>query len=219
MNTAAAPALPLQASLQALLALVDADRERQCSKVLDEARTGAATLRAQARAQARTLLRLSFDEQRRTLQARVAAAQARLATQQRLHEQQRSASLLALAWQQLPAALQARWAQPAARAAWVAHVLATAHARLPATGWRIVHTPDWPAAELAAAHDTLAQRGHADATFYADATLPAGLKVSAGGNLIDGSLQGLLADRAEIDAALLRRLETAGTAEAAEATP
>ena len=230
MNTAAAPSLspslspslppslplPLQASLQALLALVDADRERQCSKILDDARSGAVTLRGQARAQALVLVRLTFDEQRRTLQARVAAAQARLATQQRLHEQQRSSTLLALAWQQLPAALQARWAQPAARAAWVAHVLATAHARLPAAGWRIVHTPDWPADGLATAADTLARGGHGDATFDADATLSAGLKVRAAGNLIDGSLHGLLADRAEIDAALLRRLETA---EAEVATP
>lgn len=211
MNTAAAPTLPLQASLQALLALVDADRERQCGKILDDAQAGATALRAQARAQARALLRQTFDDQRHALQAHVAAAQARLATQQRLHAQQRSSALLALAWQQLPAALQARWAQPAARAAWVAHVLATAHARLPADGWRIVHAGDWPPAERAASAEALARGGHGDVRFEVDAGLPAGLKVFAGGNLIDGSLLGLLADRLEIDAALLRRLETAET--------
>lgn len=198
---------PLETSLHALLALVDGERERQCSKIVDEAQAGAATLREQARSQARVLLRLTFDEQRRRLQAHVAAAQARLATQQRLHAQQRSSALLVLAWQQLPAALQARWAQPDARAAWVARVLAAAQARLPAAGWRVRHAGDWPAAERDAAAAELARHGHGDVVFEADAQLGAGLKVMASGNVIDGSLHGLLADHAEVDAALLRRLE------------
>ncbi len=201
------PLPPLQASLQALLDLVDGDRERQCAQILGEARTRAAAVRSQAQAEARTRLRQTFDEQRRALQAQVAAAQARLATQQRLHAQQRSSLLLGLARQQLPAALQARWTQPAARAAWVTRVLDVAHARLPAAGWRVVHAGDWPADEAAAAAKALAQRGHGDAVFEPDAGTAAGLRVVAGGNAVDGSLQGLLAETDEIDAALLRRLE------------
>ena len=202
-----AHAMPLQASLQSLLDLVDGDRERQCAQILGEARAHAAALRSQAHADARTRMRQTFDEQRRTLQAQVAAAQARLATQQRLHAQQRTSQLLGLARQQLPAALQGRWAQPALRAAWVARVLDVAHARLPATGWRIVHAGDWPADEAAAAAAVLAQRGHGEARFESDAGIAAGLKVLAGGNVVDGSLAGLLAETDEIDAALLRHLE------------
>lgn len=202
-----APLPALQASLQALLALVDDDCERQCTQVLDEARARAAALRSQAQAEARTRVRQVFAEQRQALQAQVVAAQARLATQQRLHAQQRTSMLLGLARQQLPAALQARWAQAETRAAWVAHVLNMAHARLPAAGWRVVHAADWPGGEAAAAAAELAQRGHSDAVFEADAGMAAGLKVSAGGNVVDGSLAGLLAETDEIDAALLRHLE------------
>ncbi|MDO9073044.1 MAG: hypothetical protein Q7U73_07245 [Rubrivivax sp.] len=198
---------PVQASLQALLELVDTDRERQCAQVLGEAQARAAALRSQAHAEARKRMRQTFVEQRRALQAQVAAAQARLATQQRLQAQQRTSLLLGLARQQLPAALQARWSQPAARAAWVARVLDVAHARLPAAGWRIVHACDWPAEELATAAAGLAQRGHADPAFEADAAIAAGLKVVASGNVVDGSLAGLLAEADEIDAALLRLLE------------
>jgi hypothetical protein len=203
-----APLPPLQAALQALLDLVDGDRERQCAQTVGDAHARAAALRSQAQAEARTRMRQTFAEQRRTLQAQVAAAQARLATQQRLHAQQRSSLQLRLALQQLPAALEARWAQPAARAAWVAQVLDVAHARLPATGWRVVHAAGWPVSERAEAAAGLAQQGHAEAVFEADADLAAGLKVAAGGNVVDGSLQGLLAETDEIDAALLRRLET-----------
>ena len=201
------PLPPLQASLQALLDLVDGDRERQCAQIVGEARARAAALRNQAQAEARTRMRQTFVEQRRTLQAQVAAAQARLATQQRLHAQHRTSLLLGLARQQLPAALQDRWVQPAARAAWVAQVLDVAHARLPATRWRIVHAGDWSADERAAAAASLAQRDHVETDFAADAGMAAGLKVLAGGNVVDGSLQGLLAETDEVDAALLRRLE------------
>lgn len=201
------PLPPLQASLQALLDLVDGDRERQCAQVLGEARARATALRSQARAEARTRLRQTFEAQRHALQAQVAAAQARLATQQRLHAQQRTSLLLGLAQRQLAAALHARWVQATARATWVAHVLDVAHARLPAQGWRVMHAGDWPADEAAAVAAALAQRGHGDAAFEADAGMAAGLKVSAGGNVVDGSLHGLLAEADEIDAALLRHLE------------
>lgn len=202
-----APLPPLQASLQALLDLVDGDRERQYAQIVGEARTRAATLRSQAQAEARTRMRQTFDAQRRALQARVAAAQAQLATQLRLHAQQRTSLLLDLARQQLPAALLARWAQPAARAAWVAQVLDVAHARLPAAGWRIVHAADWPVDERAATAVGLALRGHADLAWDTDLGMAAGLKVVAAGNTVDGSLQGLLAESDDVDAALLHQLE------------
>jgi hypothetical protein len=139
----------------------------------------------------------------------VAAAQARLATQRRLHEQQRSSALLQRAWQQLPAELQARWQDTPARAAWVAQVLASARERLPHAAWRIVHAPDWPVDEQQALATTLEPELGAVPVFEADATLTAGLKVIVHGNVIDGTLAGLLADRSALAAQLLRRLETA----------
>lgn len=207
-NTTPLEPPPLQASLQALVDLVDADRERQCAQILGEARARAAALIDHARAEALAHLRQTFAEQRHALHAQVAAAQSRLATQQRLNAQQRTTALLGLARQQLPAALQARWVQPAARAAWVTHVLDVAHARLPAAGWRLVHGPAWPTQESHAAAAALAGRGHADVSFETDATMTAGLKVHAAGNVVDGSLPGLLAEADEVDAALLRHLES-----------
>ena len=45
--------------------------------------------------------------------------------------------------------------------------------------------------------------------FEPDAQLRAGLKISAAGNLIDGTLGGLLAERGELESRLLRQLESA----------
>lgn len=194
---------------RALLELVEADRARRCAATLGEAHTRAAALRAQAHADARARMRQAFEEQRTLRRDRLAAAQARLATQRRLHEQQRTAALLRLAWARLPGELLALWQAPATRADWVAQVMSAAAVRLPRGPWRIVHAPDWPETERQAMAAAAVQSGAAGAPrFEPDDTVTAGLKVTAEGNVIDGTLAGLLADRADFEARLLRRLES-----------
>jgi len=205
MNTAARPLLPdVEGPTQALLALIEADRESQCTQILGEAAARADAVRAQSRSEARTRVRQAFEEQRRARDERVAAALAQLATRRRLHQQQHVAAWLRAAWLRLPLELQTRWTRPETRATWVATTLAAARQRLPAGGWHIKHAPDWPLAErdaFAAALDG------PPATFEADPGITAGLKISRQGNVIDGTLAGLLADRAAIESRLLRWLE------------
>jgi len=197
----------LEQQTRALLDLVEADRARQCAQILGEANSRAAAQRAQAHADARARMRHAFEEQRLLRRERIAAAQAQLATQRRLHEQQRKAALLRLAWEQLPGELLALWQQPASRAAWVAHVLASARTLMPHGPWRIVHAPDWPAAEQQALMQALVTGSDAAPRFEADASIAAGLKVVADGNVIDGTIDGLRVDRTEFEARLLRQLE------------
>jgi hypothetical protein len=206
MNTGSPqPAIEQQA--QALLDLVEADRAKRCAALLGDANSRAAALRAQALAEARARMRQAFAEQRALRRERLAAAQARLATQRRLHEQQRGAALLRLGWEQLPGRLHGLWQEPATRSAWIARVLAAARTHLPRGAWRIRHAPDWPAAEQQALAQQIAEASGAAPQFEPDARIRAGLKVAAGGNVIDASLDGLLADRSSLEARLLRLLE------------
>jgi len=193
---------------RALLDLVESDRAQQCGQMLGDAKARADALLAQAHADARSRMRQAFDDQRQRRREQIAAAQARLATQRRLHEQQRTAALLRLAWDQLPSELLALWQQAASRAAWVAHVLASARTRMPRGSWRLGHAPAWPADEQQALAQALTAGSGAAPVFEADATITAGLKVLANGNAIDGTLAGLLADRPAIEARLLRQLES-----------
>jgi hypothetical protein len=206
--TLAAPT-DIEQSTRALLELIEADRARQCAALLGDAHGRAAAVRAQAAAEARLRLREVFAEQRQRQQEQIAAAQARLATRRRLHEQQRVAVLLRLAWQTLPGELRSLWQQVDARAAWAEHTAAAALAKLPHGAWRIVHAPDWPAAEQQALAQRIADATGATPRFEADAAIAAGLKVVADGNVVDGTIAGLLADRAELEAGLLHRLENA----------
>jgi hypothetical protein len=192
---------------QALIDLIEADRARQCGGVLDEANGRASSVRAQARDDARTRVRQVFGEQRQRLERELAAARARLATHRRLHEQRRTAALLQLAWDRLPAELQSVWQQATARAAWVAQLVAYAQARLQPGLWRIAHALDWPADEREAVRASLGAAAPVEPRFEADPSIAAGLKVVDGTNVIDGTLAGVLADRPDVEARLLRLLE------------
>jgi hypothetical protein len=199
--------MTLESRTQRLLDLVDADRTSRCDAILDDARARAAALVAAAHADARGRARVAFDEERRRFEARVAAARARLTTHRRARERRRAGNLLAAGWPQLTTALGERWRDSRSRQSWIAAVIAEARKALPGGAWRIVHAPGWPDSERDALTAALATTMAARPQFTADESTRAGLKVSAGCNVIDGTLDGLIADRAEIGARLLHAME------------
>jgi vacuolar-type H+-ATPase subunit H len=199
--------MTIETRTQALLDLVEDDRSTQCDRILDEARARASTLLAQAHADARVRMREAFVEERQRAQERVAAAHATLQTRRRLHDQRRAGAMLALGWRQLPDALLQRWHEPALRQRWVDAIMATARGALPRGPWRIAHGPEWPAAERQQLLAQLTADLDAAPTLVADAGIVAGLTVTAGGNVVDGTLAGLVDDRSEVGAQLLRHLE------------
>ena len=207
--------MTLEAQVQALLDLVEADRAAKCAALLGDARARAAALLRDAHAQARVRMRVAFAEERERRDARNGAARANLQTRQRVARQQLAAALLVAGWQRLPEALAARWRDSGSRGAWVARVVTSARAALSNGAWRIVHARDWPAAERDALVRDLATTQPVTPTFAADESIRAGLKIVADGNVVDGTLDGLLADRAEIGASLLQLLDEADRVSAA----
>ena len=191
----------------ALLELVAADRAEKCAAILAAAQAKADALMRQAHADARERMRQAFREERERRDARVSAARANLQTRRRLALQQRATALLAAASTRLPTELVRRWQAAPTRQAWVAAVVASARRLLPRGAWQISHAPDWPAAERDALAAELKAALGAAPTWIADTTLRAGLKICANGNVVDGTLDGLLADRSEIGARLLHLLE------------
>jgi hypothetical protein len=199
--------MTLERRMQALLELVEADRARQSDSILDSARNEVAAIRKQAHAEARSRMRKAFAEERERSEARVAAARAKLETQRRIAEQRRAQALLAAALAQLPAALLARWHEVGGRQAWVASVATSALAVLPRTSWRLVHPTDWPSAEREAFSARLTSQVGVPPQCVADPAIRAGLKIAADGNIVDGTLDGLLADGDEIGGRLLLAIE------------
>ena len=200
--------MTLESREEALLALVERDRAAQCEAILAAAQGRAAALLGEAHAEALARMREMFAEERRRAHESLAAAHAKLATRQRLHDQHRTAALLALAWQRLPDALGLRWRDGALRRLWIDAIVVDALNVLPRRQWRIAHGPDWPVEEKQALLARLAPDLDAAPACDEAAGIVAGLRIAAGGNVVDGTLAGLVEDRAQVGAQLLRQMES-----------
>ena len=199
--------MTLDTRVVALLELVDEDRRARCEAIAAAARQRIDALLADAHATARAQVREAFAAERTRAAERLAAARAGLATRRRLYEQQRAAALLAVGLARLPDALRARWRDDAARAAWIDAAVRAAAAALPGGDWRIAHPADWADAERAALAARLAREHGVAPAFAGDASIAAGLRIAADGNVVDGTLAGLGADRAALGARLLGLVE------------
>lgn len=197
---------------QALLALVDSHCAARCEELLAPARTQASAIRRAALGEARRRVRTAIAEARKRMAAEVGAAEARLATEQRLHAQRHAKALLGRAWDAVRAELLARWSDPALRALWTEAQLARALDVLPHdTNWDVYAAADWPPAERRHAVAALKAAGVAAVDVRDAPAMRAGLRVRAGSNSLDASLDGLLADRAALEGRLLQMLAESGT--------
>lgn len=193
----------------ALIATVEQYRLERCAALLEPAHAEARTIVKAALADARRRVTTAIDEERKRLRRDVSALEASLATERRLVAQQRAVRQLGLAWGALRKGLAARWADPVTRRAWVAAHLARGVECLAHDGqWRIRHDAAWGDDERCRAAEQLKARG-IHAAFDEDAALAAGFVVTCGHNVLDASLDGLLADRAGIEGRLLQALEEA----------
>lgn len=196
--------------MAAFLELVERDRAHRCERLLADADARSRTVLQAARHDARARVTAALKDDRAREQRRIEAARAELATRERQLAQQVSSALIERGWQRVRGALIQRWNDPAARAAWLRTAVDEALDVLPRAAWRIAHPPEFEAGELAALTARVAEATGAAPELVRDASVAAGVRVSAGGATFDATLDGLLAKRADVEARLLLELERAG---------
>jgi hypothetical protein len=201
----------LEQRAAALLAVVAEYRSQRCAELLDPAREQVRALVMGALREARRRVRTALGEERKRLAAAVAAVEAQLATERRLVTQRRSAEQLSLGWASLRVALQTRWDDAEACRAWTDAHLARVRTVLRAVdasqAWLLTGPGDWPAAERDRVAAALREHGAPAVRFVADPLLTAGFRVQAGHNVLDATLDGLLADRNAVQGRLLQLIE------------
>jgi hypothetical protein len=199
----------LEQRTTALLALVEQYQARRFAELLEPARAEArATIRS-ALAEARKRVSTAIAEERKRRDLEIGAVEAALATDRRLSAQRHAVQLLASAWSELRARLIARWNAAPTRARWVDAYLDRALTAVPggSDGWRIEHHPAWVEAERAPRLERLRARGVPKVVFECDAAIEAGFRIVGGHNVLDATLDGLLADRAQLEGRLLHHLQ------------
>ncbi|MDD5176164.1 MAG: hypothetical protein PHQ05_07070 [Sterolibacterium sp.] len=186
-----------------LLKIAEDYRAEHCQALLAQASAESRAILKAAHAAARSDLRAMLAPEHERLAAEIAVAEAKLITMRRMREQGRLVAVLKQAWPRLGQALRERWETPAGHAAWVEHHLSIALLAFPAKGWVIRHPEHWPVLACEQASQWLQAHGIDDARFETEPGLSAGIRVVCGLNLLDASLDGLLADRAQIEGRLL----------------
>jgi hypothetical protein len=199
----------LEKRTTALLDLVERYKARRCAELLEPARAEAREVVRAAIADARRRVATAIEEERKRYAAEVGAVEASVVTERRLSTQRHAVRLLASAWGDLRDRLRARWSAADGRRQWTQAYLTRALQAVPhdATGWRIEHHAAWTAAERAPWAQWLRQQGVAAPEFFEAADIAAGFRVVCGHNVLDATLDGLLADRAQLEGRLLHHLK------------
>ena len=201
------PTTVINAQLQHLLDVVEREREKRCRGVIEAAEQQAREIVRQAYRDARTRAHEDLEELREQIRQRIASAEAQEQTRLRHRRQQADQAFLDAAWQPLQQALLERWQHGEHRQQWISHLVDAAASMLMDRHWLIEHPADWPADESNALQDKL--RGEIDCIpqLEPQAGITAGLRISAGGACVDGSIEGLLRQRTRIEALLLAEIK------------
>lgn len=201
------PSSVLNAQVTALEELVESSREARCRQLLEDAKRGAAETVKRAHRDNRARMRAAIEAQRKHMQETLAATRARLATRARQQRQQADTALLALAWSQLGEVLLERWQDRNCRRLWILSLIQEALARLPGDRWRIEHPQDFDPDQLSSMNARISKHcGRKPPDFVTVSSIRAGLRILAGGACVDGTVEGLLMDRARVEAELLAML-------------
>jgi hypothetical protein len=193
-------------ALVEMLKLVEEHELGRCREALTRAHAQAQVMRREAQRVARARMHAHIQALKQERRRALALASAELDTAQRQHRNRCDYALIETGLKQLDAALANRWQDAAARHQWVERVVRNARARLPRERWEISHPPGWPESEQRELAARLAPELGAAPVFRAEIGIRAGLCVRAGTARLDGTLDGLLADRAAIEALMLAEL-------------
>jgi hypothetical protein len=208
----------LEVQTTALLHRLGREQESRTRRLRDEAATQAADIVHRARGEARTRVHQAVVDSRREDEMALAKRRAALDTQARRSRQATLRELLDRAWQALPAALQSRWLEAAARERWCGAACLSARRSLRHLDRLQVEVdPQWLAHVGPLVRSRLEGPSKVDVT--ATDGLGAGLRIRAGDACIDATVAGLLAARERIASELLAEFESQAAARRAERTP
>ncbi|WP_455200575.1 hypothetical protein [Kaarinaea lacus] len=197
------PGSIVDAQVQRLLEIVEAYRKQQCDALITQAKQDSQHIVRQAYREARVRMRQDIQDSREHMRNELSSARAKLHTlmmQQRHEADQR---FLEQSWNLLAAKLQARWQQPKQRQAWVQKIVLNAGKMVPGKDWLVEHPKDWTSDEQKKLRSQVNNKFTGKLKFKNATDISAGIRIVTDGAVIDGSLQGLMANRIDIESIFL----------------
>lgn len=199
------PSSIVGAQVQRLLELVNDYQQTQCRALLDQAREQSRQIVQQARQNGRMRLHHEIQDARQQIRREISAARAKQHTLKMQQRHRSDREFLDQCWEILHVKLTQRWRDSTQRRLWTEKVLGEALTFLPGPVWRVDHPPQWPEAERKVFREKAANGAVRELDFHAVPELAAGISISADDASVDGTLQGLMADRVRIESEILAR--------------
>ena len=151
--------------------------------------------------------RQAVSEERHRRANELLIARSRIETLRRRRAFTQHEKVLEDSWPRLLAALEQRWSDVGRRRAWCDMIVSEAATSLLASDWVVEHPVDLSKADRNAIADRLQQLGREPATFVACDDITSGLRIRAATACVDGTTDGLLRTRHDIEALLLAAWE------------
>ena len=196
----------LDLQVHSLLSRMQAERDEACKRLHEEATERSSRLLQEARHRARLRVKEAVAEKRLRVREHCRRVQAEVDAKQRDRRFVELSAQLARGLELLPAVLAERWQVREARAGWCRQVLEQAAAALGGGPWHVEVAPGLAPTEREALAGEAGRLAGEDVGVAEDDALQAGLRVSRDGARYDGTIDGLLAERMRVQAALLAEL-------------
>ncbi|MGD8568870.1 MAG: hypothetical protein PVJ39_12325 [Gammaproteobacteria bacterium] len=206
MNQQTMPSSIVDAQVQRLLELVAEYKQQQCDSILDHARRQSGKIIRDAYRSARDRIHNDIQLTRQDMREKLSAARAKQHTVKMQQQHNADMAFLNQAWQRLADKLKQRWQNPRQREQWIQTVLSSAAKVLPDQHWQVECPGDWPDVERDRLSELANRQFGRTISFYGAADIETGIRIGAGGAWIDGTLQGLTADRMRIESEMLAQL-------------
>lgn len=198
------PSSIVRAQVDRLLNVVHEYQDRQCEKILTQAQQETQQIIRQAYRDERLRLHQYILESREGMQREIMTAKAKSHTIRKQLQHKADRLYLNQAWEMLKDKLITRWQNKEQRQRWVQKILVVAFQVLPSQDWLVEHPDCWSEEEK---HNLINQAQQKSSgigvNFAVSSDIVAGIRICAHGATVDGSLQGLLANRSRIESEFL----------------
>lgn len=181
--------------------------ESRCRELRRDADRRADELVSGSRRKLRERVRAAVAEERQRRDAALRQARNRVLAARSRSRHELYAGLIRNGNGLLRDALTERWRAEGSRRSWCLKLLAEARECFPSGGWTIEHPADWTGEDAAWLGRQLEAAGVDRAACRAVPDLGCGLRMRRGTACLDGSLDGLLADRLRVEGELLAAWE------------
>ncbi len=198
------PSSIVSSQVDRLLDIVREYQDKQCQKIRSQAQQEAQQIIGQAYRDARLRLHQYILESREDMQREIVTAKAKSHTISKQLQHKADRLYLNQAWDLLEDKLITRWQNKEQRQRWVQKILLVALQVLLSQDWLVEHPDCWSEYEKHNLINQALQKSSGIAVNFAvSSDIIAGIRICAHGATVDGSLQGLLANRSRIESEFL----------------